>query len=159
VVRDNNVRIRTLIFPQERTTSARPVIGRSALWTWLVAAALGMALAGAACGGDCPPIPRVDHFPLDVLLDASAPSDAAPDAGHPDGGAAPDAGGPHVRLNCGSLAEGCTPGQACPPACDCVLARQRMGMDPKTIIDGCILAAGPGPPSVEVRSRLVVDCE
>ena len=178
---DNGVATWSFSLPEEPILISPVVIGRSSVWTLMAGATLWMSLSGAACGGDCSPIQHDDVFPLDlqrdpsmlvdaapdgsVAADASASFDAvktsdgaAPDDGRPNAGMVPDGGAPPFRLSCGSLAEGCTPGQPCPPACDCVLARQRMVMDPMTIIDQCILFSGTGPPSVEVRSRLVVHC-
>lgn len=142
-------------------------------------------IGSVACIPPCPPLRHDDVYPLDKQPDAGASLDAHPDAdassdAAPDGpaterappppgttsdGAAPDGSirpidsGVPFRLNCGFLAEGCTPGQSCPAACDCVVNREGMTRSPMTIIDGCVLAAGTTVPSVEVRSHLVVGCE
>ena len=159
----------------------RTAIDRSSIWTLLAGTTLWLSLSVAACGGACPPIQHDDVFPLDLLRDASVSSDAAPDGADaadasatsdaaatrdgaassrpPDASPAPDGSAPPLRLNCGSLAAGCTPGQSCQAACDCVLIRQRTGMNPMAVIDQCTLFAGAGPPSVEVRSHVRVDCE
>ena len=109
---------------------------RCILWALLIGATLSMSLLGsAACGGDCSPLRYDDVFPLDVTSDAG------------------------VSSNCGSLAGGCTPGQSCPAACDCVAIRERMVRSQMIVIDECTLVAGAGPPSVEFRSHLTVDCE
>ena len=130
-------------------------INRLPLWTLVAGAALSLRVA--ACGGDCPPFQRDDVYPLDMRPDGGGSSNPAPDAAVPDGGGATlDAG---VRVNCGALAAGCTPGQACPPACDCVLARQRMVTAPGTVVDQCTLVAGGGVPSVEIRAHVRVGCE
>lgn len=111
---------------------------------------LSLSLSVAACGGACPPLQRDDVFPLDLSADGGVIAGAAPDGGAPS---------TPYQANCGSLAEACTPGQPCPPACDCVLRRQRMGMNPMAVIDQCILVAGATPPSVEVRSHIQFMCE
>jgi len=125
---------------------------------WLVGALLGLCLGGVACGGNCPAISHDDFYSLDSRPDGGS-SDAGPDgAVSVDASSPPDAGAP-FRLNCGSLADGCTTGQPCPATCDCVLTRERMTMSPTTVIDSCILATGRAVPSVEVRSHVIVDCE
>ena len=77
----------------------------------------------------------------------------------PDAATLPDGGLPRRPTNCGPLAEGCSPGQPCPPACDCVLARERMALTPMAIVDQCILVAGAGPPSIEIKSHVMRLCE
>jgi len=153
----------------------------------ILSALLGLCMGSTACNPDCSPIPHDNFYPLDTRLDAGASpdarssGDASPDA-RPDGAVAVDASPPPdagatadagwwpdgsirpmdaapYRPNCGSLAEGCTAGQPCPAACDCVITREGMTRDTDIIIDSCILAAGTAVPSVEVRSRLVVHCE
>jgi hypothetical protein len=68
--------------------------------------------------------------------------------------------------SCGAAAVGCVPGQSCPAACDCVIARasgsSRTGLpaasQPK-IVDRCILASVAGPPAVEIWSHDQILCE
>jgi hypothetical protein len=88
---------------------------------------------------------------MDALApDGAALRDGAPDAGSPTG---------LPTLNCGSLADGCTPGQPCPPACACVTARERgTEFSPAAVIDQCTLIIDTGTPSVDIRSHVVITC-
>jgi hypothetical protein len=113
------------------------------------------------------PIHRDHVYVLDLSPEVDASADRGSDGAAPTQLAAPDGGGTApdggrestlIQLNCGPLAEGCTPGQPCSAACACVLAREQMGWPSNTVVDQCILVAG-AQPGVEIRTHLQVDCE
>ena len=124
---------------------------------------LGAALAGALAACTCPAPTHLDQL---FLLDASpgvplvafdAGTDAMSIDPGGDAGAVSDAAPPAVpALDCTSAAAGCSPGGACLPACNCVLARG--GLQRVAAIDGCQLVAGAAAPTVEVRYEVKVFC-
>jgi hypothetical protein len=102
---------------------------------------LQLALAVALAGCGCPTPAHVEQI---FLLDATADASAA----GADSGAGP--------VDCTSAAAGCAPGDACKPACDCVLARAQVS--PVGKIERCTLLAGSGPAQVDVRYEIPTSC-
>jgi hypothetical protein len=102
-------------------------VSRAGICIAFVAAAFSLL---AACG--CPPPGHIDQV---FLLDG---------------------GGGTESTDCTAAAAGCTPGGACPPACDCVLARAHVA--PIEKIDSCTLLAGPAAAQVEVRYQIPTFC-
>jgi hypothetical protein len=100
-----------------------------------------LSLALAAC--TCPPPVSIDQV---FLLDAHSGS-------FPDGGMRTT---DPAALDCTAAAAGCSPGGACKPACDCVIARD--GITGIAAVDACTLVAGAGPPAVEIRYEETVFC-
>ena len=106
-----------------------------------------VALSIAAC--TCPDPITLDQV---FLLDA-APGDGG---GLADAGGLADGGSYQPpALDCTAMATGCVPGGPCRPACDCVLARDHVGV---VVVESCTLLAGAGPPDVEVRYQQTVFC-
>jgi len=111
-----------------------------------LAVAGAVALSVGAC--TCPDPITLDQV---FLLDATPGDGGLADAGAPsDGGASPAA-----TLDCTATAAACVPGGPCRPACDCVLARDRVN---QVALDSCTLVAGAPTPEVEVRYRQRVFC-
>jgi len=89
--------------------------------------------------------------PDPITLDQVFLLDATPS----DGGLAGAASDSEPSLDCTATAAGCVAGGSCRPACDCVLARDRVST---LAIKSCTLLAGAGPAVVEVRYEQAVFC-
>jgi hypothetical protein len=131
-----------------RTSAAWSLLGRAARW----AAAVSSALSLFDC--TCPPPVTVDDI---FLLDAtpgSPPEDADGGALTENGADSADAAAP-ASLDCTPATSSCHPGGSCPPACDCVLARDHVRF--LKVVD-CRLLDDSEHPQVEARYQQAVFC-
>lgn len=137
-----------------------------ARWALLLVAVL-TGSANVACPLDCKPSDGYDEIVLldlpPLVISGNGGMSASVSTGGQAGIGGPGATSGPPPSSCGATAAGCTPGQPCPAACDCVTAREaRFGRQPYLsgrAVDRCILAKGGGAPAVEIWSHEEVICE